>query len=422
MTVAKKKYSAVPFIPDLLAFGIALLFAFHIKWETTDLVWSLWLSSLVLGYLTFFSAFGGAVYYVLAQREYPEHRNPQDILIAATGGLFFLAFFSFHFGAFHSAHASFLSSFFPLEGLDKELKGLGLNPLNLLSFVFQHLIFPYAFFLAAVVIAERKHVFSHLLKGIRAGSGLRNAEKNNSGNPLADIVLRPYINVVRMHFLIFFFAFCHYFNTDDWFVFATVFAVYFFPWYSVHGLWKKIVLTGATLIIVFGMSFFTERGAEKNSGHGIHISDAEVIARDGHFIAYSDGTVLDMETGLMWAAADDGGNATWNSAVAYCRNYRGGGYKDWRMPTAEELTTLYDKTRGYPYGRQTRWTVHLTELIHLSGPNIWSSDRKNSDAIRINFIYGTENSMHPGGGSLRSGLSALPVRSHSDGRIHDTDP
>jgi hypothetical protein len=421
LTVTEKNPSAIRFIPDLLAFGITLLFAFYMQWETTDLLWSMWLSSLVLGYLTFFSAFGGAVYYVLAQREYLENRNLQDILIAVIGCLIFLAFFSFHFGAFHSAHASFLSSFFPLEGLDTQLKSLGLNPLDLWGFVFQNLIFPYAFFLVAVVIAEREHVFSHFLRGIRAGSGFRNAEKNDS-NLLADVVLRPYINVIRMHFLIFFFAFCHYLNADDWFVFATVYAVYFFPWQSVHGLWKKIILIGAVLIIVSGVSFFTERGAEKDRGHKTHTSDAEVIARDGHFIAYSDATVLDTETGLMWSAADNGGNATWGSAVTYCRNYRGGGYRDWRMPTAEELKTLYDKNRGYPYGRQTRWTVHLTGLIHLSGPNIWSSDRKDSDAIRINFIYGTKNPTHPGGGSLRRGIAALPVRTHSDGRTHDTEP
>lgn len=420
MTVTEKEYPAANFIPDLLAFVISLLFAFHMQWEMADLVWSLWLSSLVLGYLTFFSACAGAVYYVLMQKDSTEYRNVKDILIALAGCLFFLAFFSFHFGAFHSAHASFLSSFFPLEGLEAELKGLGLNPIHMWAFVFKNLLFPYSFFLVAVVIAEREHVFSHLLKGIRAGSGIRVYE-NKDSNPLADIIMRPYINVIRMHFLIFFFAFCYYHNTDDWFVFATVYAVYFFPWQSIHGLWAKIILIGITLMIVFSLSFFTETGSRKSRGQDSHIIDAEIIARDGRFIAYSDAMVLDTETGLMWAAADSGGNQTWSNALIYCRNYRGGGYRDWRMPTAMELKTLYDKNQGYLYGRQTQWTVHLTELIHLSVPSIWSSDKNKDGAIRVNFIYGTENPTPMSGGSLRRSVAALPVRKHSDGRIYDAD-
>jgi hypothetical protein len=58
-------------------------------------------------------------------------------------------------------------------------------------------------------------------------------------------------------------------------------------------------------------------------------------ARDGRFIAYNNGTVLDMSTNLMWAARDNGGNINWANAKSYCENYRGGGYTDWRMPTKE---------------------------------------------------------------------------------------
>jgi hypothetical protein len=36
--------------PDLLAFIMGLGVAWFLKWETTDLVWSLWLWSLALGY------------------------------------------------------------------------------------------------------------------------------------------------------------------------------------------------------------------------------------------------------------------------------------------------------------------------------------------------------------------------------------
>lgn len=65
------------------------------------------------------------------------------------------------------------------------------------------------------------------------------------------------------------------------------------------------------------------------------------IERAERFIALDNGTVLDINANLMWAAKDNGSNINWVNAKNYCANYRGGGYKDWRMPTLEELEGLY---------------------------------------------------------------------------------
>ena len=58
--------------------------------------------------------------------------------------------------------------------------------------------------------------------------------------------------------------------------------------------------------------------------------------------------VLDTQTGLMWADKDNGSSVTWQEAKAYCENYRGGEYTDWRMPTIEELKGLYDSSNPKP--------------------------------------------------------------------------
>ena len=60
--------------------------------------------------------------------------------------------------------------------------------------------------------------------------------------------------------------------------------------------------------------------------------EGKEIAREGRFIAYGNGTVLDTKTGLMWAAKDDGKGMDEQDARAYFENYRAGGYTDWRMP------------------------------------------------------------------------------------------
>lgn len=95
------------------------------------------------------------------------------------------------------------------------------------------------------------------------------------------------------------------------------------------------------------------------------------IARDGHFITYDNGTVLDTKTNLMWAAKDNGTDIIIADAKSYCENYRGGGYINWRMPTEDELAKLYDKSRAYSSGNGT---VHLTKLIHLTAMWVWTSD------------------------------------------------
>ena len=93
-------------------------------------------------------------------------------------------------------------------------------------------------------------------------------------------------------------------------------------------------------------------------------------ARDGSFIAYDNGTVLDTRTNLMWAAKDNGSDINWANAKSYCENYRGGGYTDWRMPTQDELAGLYDKAKTYK--SDCGYDVHLTELFHLTCTWAWA--------------------------------------------------
>jgi hypothetical protein len=43
-------------------------------------------------------------------------------------------------------------------------------------------------------------------------------------------MMAPYRNVIRMHLLIFFFAFAHFARLENFAVYAVVSAGYFFPW------------------------------------------------------------------------------------------------------------------------------------------------------------------------------------------------
>jgi hypothetical protein len=124
--------------------------------------------------------------------------------------------------------------------------------------------------------------------------------------------------------------------------------------------------------------------------------------KDGRFIAHDNGTVLDTSTNLMWAAKDNGSDINWTNAKSYCRNYRGGGFTDWRMPTQADLAGLYDDSvkgrNGY----------NLTTLITLTACCPWTSEVLRSNAIRVNFNNGGRR-LTPQ--STATGARALPVRS-----------
>lgn len=155
--------------------------------------------------------------------------------------LFLVGFFSVHFGAFHAAHSVFLQHFFPVEGVPEDGFGRAfMNPPLLWKMALTNLLAPYGLFLIPAVIAERHHVLLPVIRmrrAVKTGSSatglITDGLKGKTGNkvhPLGEAMGRPCINVVRMHLLIFFFAFSHAMHMDSFIIYAVVYSVYFFPW------------------------------------------------------------------------------------------------------------------------------------------------------------------------------------------------
>jgi hypothetical protein len=130
MTTAESKASSrwAKAWPDALAFVAGLAIAWFAKWETTDLVWSLWLSSLVGGYSMIVWTVTKSLRkfsFAALQTDTPE-KTKGIVLgggILLVGSLFMLAFFNVHFGGFHLGHSIFLSSFFPIYPHEKKCRG-----------------------------------------------------------------------------------------------------------------------------------------------------------------------------------------------------------------------------------------------------------------------------------------------------------
>ena len=103
-------------------------------------------------------------------------------------------------------------------------------------------------------------------------------------------------------------------------------------------------------------------------------------AVDSRFIAHDNGTVSDKKTGLMWAARDDGKGINKRDLRTYFTNYRAAGYDDWRVPTVDELKTIYD-----PAGK--KHITCVTDLIHVSDEWVWALGDKEF-ALGYSFFHG----------------------------------
>ena len=130
-------------------------------------------------------------------------------------------------------------------------------------------------------------------------------------------------------------------------------------------------------------------------------ADSDNAAKNGDRFISNKTTVTDTRTGLMWAAGDNGADISLVDAQAYCKNYTGGGYDDWRLPTQDELATLFEleayKSSGYC----------IVANIKLTGCCPWASDRKDARVASFDFEYGNPEWGHP---MSTINARALPVR------------
>ena len=100
-------------------------------------------------------------------------------------------------------------------------------------------------------------------------------------------------------------------------------------------------------------------------------------AAEKRFVDNGDGTVTDTQTGLMWARSSSPGDLNWEDAETYSKNPAMDSlylkYDDWRMPTIEELKTLYLKDSK---GQETDCglKVRIDPTFEVSCAWIWSSD------------------------------------------------
>lgn len=119
---------------------------------------------------------------------------------------------------------------------------------------------------------------------------------------------------------------------------------------------------------------------------------AAVHAGD-RFTDNGDGTVTDHKLGLMWAKTDNQGDINWKEANQWVKftfpDTLEKQYDNWRLPTLEELQSLYIRDKNYKgYETDCGQKVKIVPEIRLSCGWVWTSEKRSITARLYNFHRG----------------------------------
>ena len=139
--------------------------------------------------------------------------------------------------------------------------------------------------------------------------------------------------------------------------------------------WESSSLIGDFYFVPGRGVAVVEKAPEKNApmvaSKSPDSSEPRIIERDGRFEKLSTGVVFDSKTKLEWYAGPDT-DTNWIEAKRWTKSLKvpgdgwlfGGG---WRLPTYEELRSLYELGAG---------ANNMTSLLQTSASRVWSNEKK----------------------------------------------
>ena len=138
---------------------------------------------------------------------------------------------------------------------------------------------------------------------------------------------------------------------------------------------KKLFLFLFVFCVMFGCKGVNEspnqNGKEPNK---IDWSNAKVGDK-----GEGGGIIFHIEEGKFWEVSSKLGASDWEKAEALCKEYRGGGFNDWYLPSKDELSKVY---HALAYTRIIKdsdmyWSSSLDSrdeafVMHFSDGNLYS--------------------------------------------------
>ncbi len=149
------------------------------------------------------------------------------------------------------------------------------------------------------------------------------------------------------------------------------------------------------------------------SGLAVQTCYSEIIQTtpDSHFTVHNDGTVTDLQTGLMWKQCNEGQSGsncsgtslkfTWQEALQQAETLNAGagfaGYTDWRLPNIKELASIVELSCQSPSINETVFPNTPTDVVNyfwsssLAGINYFGQPV--GDAWNIKFDFGFSSTL-----------------------------
>jgi len=146
-----------------------------------------------------------------------------------------------------------------------------------------------------------------------------------------------------------------------------------------------VVLAFCLMIVALPVSRVSIVGAETIKVKPIKASS------DKRYEQFLDGTILDKDTKLMWMSYDywqmEHNWVNWYTANEYVQrinNKKFAGYSDWRLPSVEEATTLYERRKRNTDKDGDK--IFIDSLFPKgAGWSTWTSDQKQNKAFVVSF-------------------------------------
>lgn len=165
----------------------------------------------------------------------------------------------------------------------------------------------------------------------------------------------------------------------------------------------NIVDTGQTQF--YGL---TNTVSTRTEGQAFYGQDANYAGLQPAYQDNGDGTVSDLNTGLMWQKTVAGQEMTWQQALSYADSAVIAGKSDWRLPTIKELYSLIQFT-----GNTAQTAVTSTPYINTSYFNFSYGDTSSGER----FIDAQEWSSTPYVSTTMNGDPTAFGVNFADGRI-----
>jgi hypothetical protein len=153
-------------------------------------------------------------------------------------------------------------------------------------------------------------------------------------------------------------------------------------------------------LLVFALSLSGLPGVANAAQTCRSQSEISATTPDYRFNDHSDGTLTDIQTGLMWAKCAEGMsgsecttgsaiNRTWQTALVLAGSSSLAGYNDWRLPNINELKSIVEEQCYTPainllvFPNTPSWNFWSTSLVAGNSSNVWG----------VYFDYGNSSSL-----------------------------